>query len=170
MDKNLKEIRPGHFVKIKGNQAESVSKEESDYLKMLQQGSDVDAGVIQVALGLAAVLAIFTTISTITSIRVMANIGFLISTLSAVGLYASYCEKHVPRTMEGFYRSPLKKYAPLVFFWFIFYFFVGGIRYLFNWKQSWLDAREDIIELSYIALFIAMVIGGLAVEFFVLIG
>jgi hypothetical protein len=164
----LKQLQTGEYIKIADGETlgEATSGEVRCYY-LQKKFPGVEAGFLEVALALAGVTGILSTMSEIPAVQVVSVSAFFFSVLGAYNLTWLYIQPRLPITWTHFLSSPLKKRYPWfpLTIWIPFYFLKQGIRLSISSK----DAEDQLLEASYLMLFIAVIAAELALMIFVLL-
>jgi hypothetical protein len=164
----LKQLQTGQYMKVLDGEAvdEATPGEVRCYF-LKKKFPAVEAGFLEVALALAGVTGIISTISESPIIQVFSVAAFFLSVIGAYNLTWLYIQPRLPITWTHFLSSPLKKrYAwfPLTI-WLPFYF----IKQMVQLSISSKDAEDQLLEASYLILFVAVILAELALITFVLL-
>jgi hypothetical protein len=121
----LKLLQSGEYIKVVDGESlgEATPGEIRCYL-LQKKFSNVEAGFLEVALALAGVTGIISTISESPVIQVFSVAAFFFSIIGAYNLTWLYIQPRLPKTWTHYLTSPLKqRYAwlPLTI-WLSFYF------------------------------------------------
>jgi hypothetical protein len=164
----LKPIESGGYLKVVDGEVlgAATAGEVRCYL-LRKKFPSVEAGFLEVALALAGVTGVLSTISEIPAVQVVSVAAFFFSVLGAYNLTWLYIQPRIPITWTHFFNSPVKKRYPWfpLTLWLPFYFLKQGIRLSISSK----DAEDRLLETSYLMLFIAVIAAELALLIFVLL-
>ncbi len=164
----LKQLEPGQYLKvIDGEDAGEATLGEVRCYYLQKKFPSVEAGFLEVALALAGVTGVLSTISESPVVQFFSVAAFFLSLLGAYNLTWLYIQPRLPIMWTGFLTSPLKqRYAwfPLTI-WLMFYY----IKQVIHLSISSKDAEDQLLEASYLTLFIGVIMAGLALAIFVLL-
>ncbi len=164
----LKELPTGRYMKIvDGDVAGEATPGEIRCYLLQKKFPSVEAGFLEVALALAGVTGFLSTVSTSPAIKVLSIAAFLFSLLGSYNLTWLYIQPRLPITWTHYLTSPLKQRYPWVplSLWLLYYFAREAVRLSISSK----DAEDQLLEISYLTLFIAVILAGLALTIFVLL-
>jgi hypothetical protein len=171
-DYTLTEFRPGRFAKIVDGEIVGIATEGEVAAYLRQKHREkVDVGLIEVSLALCALLAVLFAQPWPVGFRVLSGMAFLMSFFAALNFYTSYIVQRIPLTWNQFYKSKfagmLMAYNIRSSFWFwLFWFYPTQlIRMMLSRKRMPFD--EEVTELAYLTLWMAMVLGGSSVFLYV---
>lgn len=164
----LKQLQTGQYMKVVDGEVlgEATAGEVRCYL-LQKKFPDVEVGFLEVALALAGVTGILSTFSEIPVVQVFSVVAFLLSVLGAYNLTWLYIQPRIPITWTHYLTSSIKqryKWLPLTI-WLSFYF----IKQMVQLSISSKDAEDQLLEESYLTLFVAVLLAGLALTIFVLL-
>lgn len=164
----LKELTTGRYLKIVDGEdrGEATPGEVRCYF-LQKRFPAVEVGFLEVALALAGVTGILSTISTNPAIQIVSVIAFFFSVVGAYNLTWLYIQPRLPITWTHYLTSPLKQRYPRfpLTVWLLFYF--GKQVVLLSISSK--DAEDRLLEASYLVLMVAVVAAGLALTGFVLL-
>lgn len=164
----LKQLQTGQYVKmVDGEVAGEATPGEVRCYFLQKKFPTVEAGFLEVALALAGVTGFLSTVSTNSVIKVISIASFFLSVLGSYNLTWLYIQPRLPITWTHFLTSPLKRRYPgfPLTIWLAFYFIQQAVRLSVSSK----DAEDQLLEISYITLFVAVILAGLALMIFVLL-
>jgi hypothetical protein len=164
----IKELQAGKYVKVVDGEVlgEATAGEVRCYF-LQKKFPSVEAGFLEVALALAGVTGVIATISTSPVIKFFSVAAFFFSVIAAYNLTWLYIQPRLPITWTHYLSSPLKKrypWLPLTL-WLPFYFIKSAVQLTITSK----DAEDQLLEASYLMLFVAVILAGLALWIFVLV-
>lgn len=164
----LKQLPTGQYVKVVDGESlgEATPGEIRCYL-LQKKFPNVEAGFLEVALALAGVTGIISTISESPVIQVFSVAAFFFSMIGAYNLTWLYIQPRLPITWTHFLTSPLKQRYPWfpLTIWLLFYFIKQAVQLSIYSK----DSEDQLLETSYLVLLIAVILAGLALTTFVLL-
>ena len=164
----LKQLQSGRYMKVVDGQSlgEATPGEIRCYF-LQKKFPSVEAGFLEVALALAGVTGIISTISESRVIQVFSVAAFFFSVIGAYNLTWLYIQPRLPITWTHFLTSPLRQRYPWfpLAGWLLLYFIKQAIQLSISSK----DAEDRLLETSYLVLLIAVVLAGLALTIFVLL-
>lgn len=168
----LSESQPGQFEKIvDGKPVRMATEAEVAMYHLHIKPVKVESGIIEVSLALSAVLAIVFAQPWTPILRIFAGVAFCLSFYAAMNLYGSYLIQRIPTTLTRYYKSKLgselrKHRVPsALWIWSFFYFPQILVR-------SWIPTKattDEISELPYLTLFVALLSGGILVILYVVL-
>lgn len=163
----LKQLPSGQYLKVVDGESlgEATPGEIRCYF-LQKKFPSVEAGFLEVALALAGVTGIISTISESPVIQVFAVAAFFFSVIGAYNLTWLYIQPRLPITWTHFLTSPLKRRHPWfpLTIWLLFYFVKQAVQLSISSR----DVEDRLLETSYLVLLIAVVLAGLAMTVFVL--
>lgn len=164
----LKQLQDGHHVKIvDGEDLGEATPGEVRCYYLQKKFPTVEAGFLEVALALAGVTGILSTMSDIPAVQVVSVAAFFFSVGTAYNLTWLYIQPRIPITWTDYLTSPLKQRYPgfPLTLWLPIYFVKQGIRLSISSK----DAEDQLLEASYLMLFVAVISAELALIIYVLL-
>ena len=164
----LKQLPSGGYLKIvDGKSLGEATPGEIRCYFLQRKFPSVEAGFLEVALALAGVTGIISTISESPVIQVLAVAAFFFSVIRAYNLTWLYIQPRLPITWSHFLTSPLKQRYPWfpLTIWLLFYFMKQAIQLSISSK----DVEDRLLETSYLVLLVAVILAGLALTVFVLL-
>lgn len=176
----LHKIRDGHYIKmIDGNAIGKASKGEVWVYFFSKNNADIDIGVLEVTLALAALFALIVTQPVEIFLRVIAAICFMASYITAAILYGTYVLHRAPRTIEMYFRylSRNKQNRVDFWLWLVFYYPLLVVSLFLHpatsisgkpdkdKEMSWDQANT---EFGYLTLLAALLVGGATVFIYLL--
>lgn len=167
-DIELRSIRPGHYVVVEnGEVLRPATAQEIRWVKFKQRIPDVDAGVVEVSVAVAAVAAVLATSAIPFAGRLLAAIAFFLSLIAAYLLYNAYMLLRLPLAINRYYRLPFGKSDRLLYVWVIW---VWPFYALILWLSKLDPLQVDYFsEIGYVLLFWALLLVGSISMFFVLV-
>ena len=152
---------------VNGEEFGEATPGEVRYYYLQKKFPTVEAGFLEVALALAGVTGFLSTVSISPVIKVISITAFFFSLLGSYNLTWLYIQPRLPITWTHYFTSPIKRRYPRfpLPFWLFFYFIQQAVRLSFSSK----DAEDQLLEISYLTLFIAVILAGLALTIFVLL-
>lgn len=164
----LKQLQTGQYVKVVDGEAlgEATPGEVRCYF-LQKKFPSIEAGVLEVALALAGVTGIVSTISTSKVVQILSVAAFFLSLLGAYNMTWLYIQPRIPITWTHYLTSPLKQrytWFPLTI-WLPSYY----IKQVVQLSISSKDLEDQLLEASYLTLFVAVLLAGLALTIYVLL-
>lgn len=167
-DYQLKQLQTGQYMKVVDGEIlnEATPGEVRCYF-LQKKFPAVEAGFLEVALALAGVTGIISTISKSSVIQFFSVAAFFFSLLGAYNLTWLYIQPRLPITWTHYLTSPLKQRYPWIplTIWLSFYFMKQAVHLSITSK----DGEDQLLEISYLTLFIAVIFAGIALTIFVLL-
>jgi hypothetical protein len=164
----LKQLPSGQYMKVVDGESlgEATLGEIRCYF-LQKKFPAVEAGFLEVALALAGVTGIISTISESPVIQVFAVAAFFFSVIGAYNLTWLYIQPRLPITWTHFLTSPLKQRYPWfpLTIWLLFYFVKQAVQLSISSK----DVEDQLLETSYLVLLVAVILAGLALTTYVLL-
>lgn len=164
----LKQLQTGQYMKVVDGEAlgEATPGEVRCYF-LKKKFPAVEAGFLEVALALAGVTGVLSTLSNIPVVQAFSVAAFFLSVLGAYNLTWLYIQPRLPITWTRYLTSPLKQRYPWfpLTIWLPLYFIKQAVQLSLSSK----DAEDQLLEVSYLTLFVAVVLAGLAMTGFVLV-
>ncbi len=162
----LKQLESGQYLKIVDGEVvgEATPGEVRCYF-LQKKFPTVEAGFLEVALALAGVTGFLSTVSTSPVIKVFSIAAFFFSMIGSYNLTWLYIQPRIPITWTHYLTSALMQRHPRfpLAIWLSLYF----IRQAVHLSISSKDAEDRLLEVSYLTLFIAVILAGLALTIFV---
>jgi hypothetical protein len=162
----LKPLKSGQYVKIvDGETLGEATPGEVRCYYLQKKFPNVEAGILEVALALAGVTGVLSTISDLPVIQVFSVAAFFFSLLGAYNLTWLYIQPRLPITWTHYLTSPIKQRYPWfpLTIWLSYYFIQRAIQLSISSKY----AEDQLLEVSYLVLFIAVLFAGLALAIYV---
>jgi hypothetical protein len=164
----LKQLQTGEYIKVVDGETvgEATPGEVRCYF-LQKKFPSVEAGFLEVALALAGVTGIISTISESRVIQVFSVAAFFFSVIGAYNLTWLYIQPRLPFTWTHYLSSPFRQRYPWfpLALWLLIYFIKQAVRLSLSSK----DAEDRLLETSYLVLLTAVVLAGLALTIFVLL-
>lgn len=164
----LKQLQTGQYVKVVDGEflGEATPGEIRCYF-LQKKFPAVEAGFLEVALALAGVTGIISTISESPVIQFFSVAAFFFSVVGAYNLTWLYIQPRLPITWTHYLTSPLKQRYPWfpLTIWLLSYFIKQAVQLSIYSKE----AEDQLLETSYLVLLIAVILAGLALTTFVLL-
>ena len=164
----LQLLQIGRYVKVVGGEVlgEATPGEVRCYF-LQKKFPAVEVGFLEVALALAGVTGIISTISTSPVVQFLSVAAFFFSVIGAYNLTWLYIQPRIPITWTHYLTSPLKQRYPWfpLAIWLLSYF----IRQAVQLSISSRDREDQLLEASYLMLVTAVITAGLALTTFVLL-
>ena len=164
----LKQLETGQYMKVVDGEALGEATPGEIHCYSLQKKFPaVEAGFLEVALALAGVTGIISTISESSVVQFFSSAAFFCSVIGAYNLTWLYVQPRLPIAWTHYLTSPLKRrYAWFPFpIWLLFYFIKQAVRLSISSK----DVEDQLLEACYLMLLIAVVMAGLALTSLVLL-
>jgi hypothetical protein len=162
-DYEVREVTPGRYEKYRGDK---IIGEASlgEYLAhgLKSKCPEIDTGILEVSLALAAVAALMTSGGVFT-VKLFGAVAFVFSLFAALYLYKAYFIVRIPRVLNDFYSThSVERSLMLMLIWALFKW---PIQEIFKREK---DSFIGVPELGYIFLFWGILLVGSAAGFFVL--
>ncbi len=164
----LKRLETGQYLKVVDGEAAGEATPGEVHCYYLQKKfPSVEAGFLEVALTLAGVTGFLSTVSTSPVIKVISIAAFFFSLLASYNLTWLYIQPRLPIAWTHYLTSAVKQRYPWfpLPIWLFFYFFQRAVHLSISSK----DAEDQLLEISYLTLFLGVILAGLALTIFVLL-
>ncbi|HET8671972.1 MAG TPA: hypothetical protein VFM05_15555 [Candidatus Saccharimonadales bacterium] len=166
----LKQLQTGQYMKVvDGEIVNEATPGEVRCYFLQKKFPAVEAGFLEVALALAGVTGIISTISKASVIQFFSVAAFFFSLLGAYNLTWLYIQPRLPITWTHYLTSHLKQQYPWfpLTIWLSFYFMKQAVYLSISITSE--DVEDQLLEISYLTLFIAVIFAGIALTIFVLL-
>lgn len=164
----LKQLPSGQYTKVvDGESVGEATPGEIRCYFLQKKFPSVEAGFLEVALALAGVTGIISTISESPVIQFLSVAAFFFSVIGAYNLTWLYIQPRLPITWTHFLTSSFKQRYPgfPLTIWLLLYFVKQAIQLSISSN----DAEDRLLEASYLMLLVAVIVAGLALTIFVLL-
>jgi hypothetical protein len=164
----LKDLQTGGYLKVVNGEVlgEATPGEVRCYF-LQKKFPAVEAGFLEVALALAGVTGILSTMSRNPILQGFSVAAFFFSLVGAYNLTWLYIQPRLPIAWTHYMTSPLKQRYPWfpLTLWLPFYLVKQAVQLSISSK----DAEDRLLEASYLILFVAVILAGLALTGFVIL-
>ena len=165
----LQQLQSGQYIKVVDGESlgEATPGEVRCYF-LQKKFPSVEVGFLEVALALAGVTGIISTISAYPVVQFFSVAAFFFSVVGAYNLTWLYIEPRLPIAWTHYLTSPLKRRYPWFPFpiWLFFYFIRQAVHLSLSSNK---DAEGQLLEACYLMLLLAVITAGLALTAFVLL-